>query len=72
MSSYHFDAARLRDLRRAKGLSPTELASQLGRSYPSVLKYEAGAVVPPTATVVAIASVLGCEPGDLFAEAVAS
>jgi transcriptional regulator with XRE-family HTH domain len=66
---FAFSPEELRRRRGAAGMSREELAFRVGRSFQSIGFYESGAVQPPVRILVRIAEVLGCEPGELFAEA---
>lgn len=60
-----FSGSKLRNRRREVGLSPTDLAYRVNRSYNSIRAYETGAVTPPPEVVQAIADVLKL-PADAF------
>lgn len=65
---FKFSGDELRQRRRAAGLSVERLAIAVGRSYASIALYERNEVCPPTPVVAALAHVLECHPGDLYAE----
>lgn len=52
----------LRDFRRAKGISQTAVAEQLGVSFQQIQKYECGANRMSFARVVEIALIMGVDP----------
>jgi transcriptional regulator with XRE-family HTH domain len=54
--------ARLRELRRAAGLSGPALAAQLGWSQSRIAKFETGRVIPSPENVQALTSALGASP----------
>ncbi len=64
-----FSGSKLRELRRAIGISPTDLAYRVNRSYNSIRAYETGTVVPPPEVVQAIADVLNLPVDSLYGEA---
>lgn len=51
-------AIRIKEARRARGMTPTELANNVGVSRQSISKYELGSSEPSTAILEAIASTL--------------
>lgn len=61
-----FNHRKLIDLREQAGLSRSELAVCVDRSYPSILKYESGAVTPPTDVLVRVAEQFDVSLDDLF------
>lgn len=61
--------ARIRRLRRARGLSLRGLALRLGRDHTLVLRWERGEREPTVWDVAAMARVLGATPDDLLAGA---
>lgn len=64
-----FSGTKLRELRRAIGISPTDLAYRVNRSYNSIRAYESGTVVPPPAVVEAIAGILNLPVDTFYVEA---
>jgi transcriptional regulator with XRE-family HTH domain len=65
-----FSGSRLRNARIAAGLSPEQLAVNIGRSVYSIHSYEIGRVSPPVSVLSQIAHALGVDISDLFGEAV--
>jgi transcriptional regulator with XRE-family HTH domain len=60
---------RLRELRKAAGLTQQALAVRAGLSVSNVVHIEAGRIPDPrVSTVKAIADALGCKVDDLLAE----
>lgn len=58
---------RMRELRKAKGLSQRELAGRIGLSFTYLSKIENGAMNPPSGTTItALAGALGADPDELF------
>jgi transcriptional regulator with XRE-family HTH domain len=58
---------RLRELRKAAGLSQAELAAQTGVSQPAISQIENDVIAMDVAWMRAFARVLGCAPADLLA-----
>jgi transcriptional regulator with XRE-family HTH domain len=58
--------ARLRDLRRARGLSQGELGRACDVSQREISSYEHGKAFPRLDRLEAIATALGVDPGELF------
>lgn len=64
------DAARLRELRRARGWSQHRLSVEVGvQGGATVSAWETGATVPHPRTLLKVAEVLGVAPGSLLAGA---
>ena len=61
-----FSPQRLRDARKARGLSPEQLATALERSFYTVDAWQRGRATPPTNTLPLLASILGVPLADLF------
>ena len=61
-------ALRLREKRRALGLTQRALAERLGYSEKAVSKWESGAALPPTVLLPTLASILGTSIDALLAE----
>jgi transcriptional regulator with XRE-family HTH domain len=59
---------RLRDLRRLKGISQTELAEGVDLTFQQIQKYENGSNRVSLSMLVAIAKVLSYSPGHLARE----
>ena len=57
---------RIVALRRAAGLTQEKLAERLGVSHAMVQRWESGRATAFEAKLRAMASALGCRPGDLF------
>jgi len=57
---------RLRKLRRAHGLSATELAARMGVSLSLISKLENSHRKPNSAFILALAKALEVQPGELF------
>jgi transcriptional regulator with XRE-family HTH domain len=57
---------RLRELRRAAGLSQKELAGKLGVPQSAVSQWESGIHTPAVTDIPDMAAALGADPGDLF------
>lgn len=66
-----FDGSTVRKLREDRGLTREAFAVAIGRSFPSVVAYESGSQVPPTAVVERIATALEVPVGRLFEEGAA-
>jgi transcriptional regulator with XRE-family HTH domain len=60
-----FSGQRLRDSRKAAGLSVEQLAVTINRSAYSILEYERGRVTPPISVLAAIADAIG-QPIEAF------
>lgn len=58
-----------RKLRKACGLTVSELAERTGMSERGLYKIDRGEVQPRIATAVLLAAALGCRPTDLIAGA---
>lgn len=67
-----FSGQRLRETRKAAGVSVEQLALTIGRTAYSIHEYQRGRVTPPTSIIVAIADTLGCKVDDLLGEEAAS
>lgn len=61
-----FSGQRLKERRKAAGVSGERLAVDTGRSLYSISAYEAGRSVPSAEQVARMADALGCEPGDFY------
>jgi len=61
----HFQAARLRALRAARGLTQGELATAIEVGRRSVTLWETGGRAPDLAVLVRLVAVLGCDIADL-------
>lgn len=60
---------RIRELRRAAGMTQAELASRLELKSPStVTMWESGARKPKSVVLPALAAALGCEVKELYRE----
>jgi transcriptional regulator with XRE-family HTH domain len=57
---------RVRELRRTRGWTQTELAERIGVQQSAVAKIERGAVDPTTTMIVKLAKALGVSPGHLL------
>lgn len=68
----YFSGPRLREARKSAGLSPEQLAVNIGRSFYSVREWELGRVTPSVATLARIADTLGCTVDDLLTEEAAN
>jgi transcriptional regulator with XRE-family HTH domain len=68
----YFSGPRLREARKSAGLSPEQLAVNIGRSFYSVREWELGRVTPSVATLAAIADTVGCTVDDLLTEEAAN
>ena len=64
----HFSGQRLRETRKAAGVSVEQLALTIGRTAYSIHEYQRGRVTPPTSIMAAIADALDCKVDDLLAE----
>jgi transcriptional regulator with XRE-family HTH domain len=62
---YEFAPECLRVRRQEKGLSLQELARRVGMAKPTVTNYENGWRTPAPPIVMALATVLDCDPEDL-------
>jgi transcriptional regulator with XRE-family HTH domain len=68
----YFSGPRLREARKSAGLSPEQLAVNIGRSFYSVREWELGRVTPSVATLAALADTLGCTVDGLLTEEAAN
>jgi len=57
---------RIKELRKEKGMSQTELANLIGISYAQIGRYETKGVQPPAEVLKNIADVLGVSPDYLI------
>lgn len=64
----HFSGQRLRETRKAAGISIERLAITIGRSAYSIQEYQRGRVTPPITVIAAIADALGRPIDDLLDE----
>lgn len=60
-----FDPARLRAVRKERGLSQEQLAERLGQDRVTIVKYEAGSRSPRASTVTKMATVLDIDVKEL-------
>ncbi|MDW8807743.1 helix-turn-helix transcriptional regulator [Streptomyces scabiei] len=67
-----FSGQRLRESRKAAGVSVERLALTIGRSAYSIQEYQRGRVTPPVHVIAAIADTLGCTVDDLLDEEAAA
>ncbi|WP_327654776.1 helix-turn-helix domain-containing protein [Streptomyces sp. NBC_00483] len=67
-----FSGPRLRNARMSAGISPEQLAINVGRSFYSIREYEMGRVTPSVATLAAIADTLGTSVDALLTEEAAN
>jgi len=67
-----FSRIKLRERRRAAGLTLEQFAVAVSRSWSTVHEYERGRVTPPTDALPLIAAILDCELDDLFEPEVAA
>jgi len=58
----------IRKLRRAKDITQSELAKELGVDRSTVAKWEAGISLPRGKTLIALAKVLGCTVDELIVQ----
>jgi len=65
-TGYDMLGARLAQLRRAKGLSKSDLAGQLGVTATSICYWEQGRSRPRLARIEALAALLGTSPAELI------
>jgi transcriptional regulator with XRE-family HTH domain len=63
---YVLDGAEMRRRRKAKGLSSTQLAANVGRAEQTLSGYERNTSVPSVGVLGRICDVLGCKPSDLL------
>lgn len=63
-----FSGHRLREARKSAGISPEQLAVNVGRSFYSIREWEQGRVTPSVATLAALADIVGCSVDDLLTE----
>lgn len=68
----HFSGQRLRETRKAAGISIERLAVTIGRSAYSIQEYERGRVTPPINVIADIADTIGRPIDDLLTEEVAN
>lgn len=64
----HFSGQRLRETRKAAGISIERLAITIGRSAYSIQEYQRGRVTPPVHVIAAIADAVGRPIEDLLDE----
>jgi len=57
---------RIKEARKAAGLSQTELANRLGKTLRTIQKYESGEIEPSLAMINSIAKELNASPADLI------
>lgn len=63
-----FSGVELRRRREEAHLSRAQLAVGVGRSEQMIISYELGNALPRLGVVAALASTVGCTPGDLFVD----
>lgn len=63
-----FSGEKLQALRRARGMSRTELAAAVGRGMDTVGMWERGTNEPQLAAFYALQTVLGCQADDLLTD----
>lgn len=63
-----FSGQRLRETRKAAGVSVEQLALSIGRTSYSIHEYELGRITPPTNILLAIADIIGSSVDDLLTE----
>jgi transcriptional regulator with XRE-family HTH domain len=68
MRVHRFSGEALRVRRQAAGLRREAIAIHLGRSAETIGLWERDSVSPSARQVADLAQLLGCAPGDLFAE----
>ena len=68
----YFSGPRLREARKSAGLSPEQLAVNIGRSFYSVREWELGRVTPSVTTLAALADTLVRPVDDFLDEEVAN
>lgn len=66
MSAFTFSPACLRRAREAAGLRQEHVAVAVDRSVGSISGYESGQITPSATMVAALATAIGCNPGDLY------
>ncbi|MFD0417289.1 helix-turn-helix domain-containing protein [Streptomyces sp. NPDC127108] len=64
----YFSGQRLRETRKAAGISIERLAITIGRSAYSIQEYQRGRVTPPVHVIAALADALGSSVDDLLTE----
>ncbi|WP_416978664.1 helix-turn-helix transcriptional regulator [Streptomyces sp. T028] len=64
----HFSGQRLREARTAAGLSPEQLALNVGRSFHTISAYERGLAQPPICVAARLADAVGRCIEDLLDE----
>ena len=64
--SFDFDAAALKRLRLARGLSAHRLSRLVDCTADSILAYENGRTMPSMSMFCRLVTALGCEPNDLI------
>ena len=57
---------KIRNLRKAAGLSQKELAEKVGVDISAISLWENGKTYPTYTNILKLAEALGCKPGDLF------
>lgn len=62
-----WDHERLRAARRLAGVRREDICSQLGISYDTIRRYEAGTSVPPVTYACALADIVGVSLDSLLA-----
>jgi transcriptional regulator with XRE-family HTH domain len=63
---YRFDHVELKRRRIESGKKPELIALEIDRTKEAYSAYERGIATPPTAVLLAICDLLGCEPSDLL------
>ena len=58
----------IKQLRKAMGITQSQLAEKMGVERSAVAKWEAGVANPSTAKLPALAEALGCSVADLFSK----
>jgi transcriptional regulator with XRE-family HTH domain len=64
----YFSGQRLRETRKAAGVTVEQLAITIGRTSYSIFEYERGRVTPPINVIAAIADTIGSSVDDLLIE----
>ena len=57
---------RIRQFRKAAGITQSDLASAIGKTTACICQYETGVHTPPISVAKKIAVVLGCKWNELF------
>lgn len=68
MADKRFSGAKLKEIRRHRGLSRTALAARVGCGYDTLSTWERGQFEPKLGSFVALVEALDCDADDLMNE----